>query len=109
MARLTPFSAAGMKPHSSWPRVSIDSIKLSRHGSLACSLSKLTPTRLFLPSVWNIWKAFPLTAPNSTPRAWLLRNSWAAFKGDFGQYFTPRELIAFAVEVLNPERTHVVL
>src|SRR5260363_394869 len=31
------------------------------------------------------------------------------FKGDFGQYFTPRELIAFAVEVLNPERTHVVL
>ncbi|MDR0674188.1 MAG: N-6 DNA methylase [Zoogloeaceae bacterium] len=26
------------------------------------------------------------------------------FKGDFGQYFTPREIIAFAVEVLNPER-----
>ena len=26
------------------------------------------------------------------------------FKGDFGQYFTPRELIAFAVEVLNPEQ-----
>ena len=24
------------------------------------------------------------------------------FKGDFGQYFTPRELISFAVEVLNP-------
>ncbi len=31
------------------------------------------------------------------------------FKGDFGQYFTPRELIAFAVEVLNPERKHLVL
>lgn len=31
------------------------------------------------------------------------------FKGDFGQYFTPRELIAFAVEVLNPERSHLVL
>ncbi len=31
------------------------------------------------------------------------------FKGDFGQYFTPRELIAFAVEMLNPERKHVVL
>ncbi len=31
------------------------------------------------------------------------------FKGDFGQYFTPRELIAFAVEVLNPERKHMVL
>src|SRR5260364_278414 len=94
MARLTPFSAAGMKPHSSWPRVSIDSIKLSRHGSLACSLSKLTPTRLFLPSVWNIWKAFPLTAPNSTPRAWLLRNSWAAF------------LKAISVNTLRREADH---
>jgi type I restriction enzyme M protein len=31
------------------------------------------------------------------------------FKGDFGQYFTPRELIAFAVEMLDPERTHLVL
>jgi len=31
------------------------------------------------------------------------------FKGDFGQYFTPRELIAFAVEVLNPERTNLIL
>ncbi|MDR3158948.1 MAG: N-6 DNA methylase [Zoogloeaceae bacterium] len=31
------------------------------------------------------------------------------FKGDFGQYFTPREIIAFAVEVLNPERGHLVL
>ncbi len=31
------------------------------------------------------------------------------FKGDFGQYFTPRELIAFAVEVLNPERKNLVL
>jgi type I restriction enzyme M protein len=28
------------------------------------------------------------------------------FKGDFGQYFTPRELIAFAVEVLDPERKY---
>jgi type I restriction enzyme M protein len=31
------------------------------------------------------------------------------FKGDFGQYFTPRELIAFAVEILNPERRQLVL
>lgn len=31
------------------------------------------------------------------------------FKGDFGQYFTPRELIAFAVEILNPERKDTVL
>jgi type I restriction enzyme M protein len=31
------------------------------------------------------------------------------FKGDFGQYFTPRELIAFAVEVLDPERKFLVL
>lgn len=31
------------------------------------------------------------------------------FKGDFGQYFTPRELIAFAVEILNPERRDMVL
>jgi len=31
------------------------------------------------------------------------------FKGDFGQYFTPRELIAFAVEVLDPERKHLIL
>lgn len=31
------------------------------------------------------------------------------FKGDFGQYFTPRELIGFAVEVLNPKRTQLVL
>ncbi len=31
------------------------------------------------------------------------------FKGDFGQYFTPRELIAFAVEVLDPKRNHLVL
>ncbi|HVU00016.1 MAG TPA: N-6 DNA methylase [Acidobacteriaceae bacterium] len=31
------------------------------------------------------------------------------FKGDFGQYFTPRELIGFAVEILNPERKQLVL
>ena len=31
------------------------------------------------------------------------------FKGDFGQYFTPRELIAFAVKVLDPKREHLVL
>ncbi len=31
------------------------------------------------------------------------------FKGDFGQYFTPRELIAFAVEMLDPERKQVIL
>ena len=31
------------------------------------------------------------------------------FKGDFGQYFTPRELIAFAVAVLDPKRTDLVL
>ena len=31
------------------------------------------------------------------------------FKGDFGQYFTPRELIAFAVEMLDPKRTDVVM
>ena len=31
------------------------------------------------------------------------------FKGDFGQYFTPRELIAFAVEILKPERKQLVL
>jgi len=31
------------------------------------------------------------------------------FKGDFGQYFTPRELIAFSVEVLNPQRKHLIL
>ncbi len=31
------------------------------------------------------------------------------FKGDFGQYFTPRELIAFAVQVLNPGRRDLIL
>jgi hypothetical protein len=31
------------------------------------------------------------------------------FKGDFGQYFTPRELIGFAVELLNPQRKQLVL
>ena len=31
------------------------------------------------------------------------------FKGDFGQYFTPRELIGFAVEMLNPQRGDMVL
>src|SRR5258708_22851640 len=31
------------------------------------------------------------------------------FKGDFGQYFTPRELVAFAVEILNPKRKQLVL
>jgi type I restriction enzyme M protein len=31
------------------------------------------------------------------------------FKGDFGQYFTPRELIAFSVEVLNPTQRHLIL
>ena len=31
------------------------------------------------------------------------------FKGDFGQYFTPRELIAFAVALLQPSRTDLVL
>ncbi len=31
------------------------------------------------------------------------------FKGDFGQYFTPRELIGFAVEMMNPQRKELVL
>ena len=31
------------------------------------------------------------------------------FKGDFGQFFTPRELIAFAVAMLEPKRTDIVL
>ena len=31
------------------------------------------------------------------------------FKGDFGQYFTPRELISFAVAMLNPKREDLVL
>ena len=31
------------------------------------------------------------------------------FKGDFGQYFTPRELIAFAVEFLDPKRNDLIL
>jgi type I restriction enzyme M protein len=31
------------------------------------------------------------------------------FKGDFGQYFTPRELIAFCVQMLQPDRNHLVL
>ncbi len=31
------------------------------------------------------------------------------FKGDFGQYFTPRELIAFCVEMLDPNRNDLVL
>lgn len=31
------------------------------------------------------------------------------FKGDFGAYFTPRELIAFSIELLNPEPKHLVL
>jgi type I restriction enzyme M protein len=31
------------------------------------------------------------------------------FKGDFGQYFTPRELIAFCVEILAPEHKQLVL
>ena len=31
------------------------------------------------------------------------------FKGDFGQYFTPRDLIAFCVQMLAPERTQRVL
>ena len=31
------------------------------------------------------------------------------FKGDFGQYFTPRELITFCVEMLNPTRNDLVL
>ena len=31
------------------------------------------------------------------------------FKGDFGQYFTPRDLIAFCVEMLQPARKDLVL
>lgn len=31
------------------------------------------------------------------------------FKGDFGQYFTPRELIAFCVHILNPDANEVIL
>ena len=31
------------------------------------------------------------------------------FKGDFGQYFTPRELIAFAVEILSPQQGDLIL
>jgi len=31
------------------------------------------------------------------------------FKGDFGQYFTPRELIAFSVAMLEPKRTDLIL
>ena len=31
------------------------------------------------------------------------------FKGDFGQYFTPRELISFAVQILDPGRNDLIL
>ena len=31
------------------------------------------------------------------------------FKGDFGQYFTPRELIAFSVAMLDPQRDQMIL
>lgn len=31
------------------------------------------------------------------------------FKGDFGQYFTPREIIQFSVELLAPQNTELVL
>lgn len=31
------------------------------------------------------------------------------FKGDFGQYFTPREIIQFAVEMMNPDSEDLVL
>ena len=31
------------------------------------------------------------------------------FKGDFGQYFTPRELIAFAVTMMEPKRSDFIL
>jgi len=31
------------------------------------------------------------------------------FKGDFGQYFTPREIIAFAVEMMRPKADDLVL
>lgn len=31
------------------------------------------------------------------------------FKGDFGQYFTPREIIAFAVEMMQPDKEELVL
>jgi type I restriction enzyme M protein len=31
------------------------------------------------------------------------------FKGDFGQYFTPRELIAFSVQILRPSNRDLVL
>ena len=31
------------------------------------------------------------------------------FKGEFGQYFTPRELIAFAVALLQPKRSDLIL
>jgi type I restriction enzyme M protein len=31
------------------------------------------------------------------------------FKGDFGQYFTPREIIDFSVQILEPEQDKVVL
>ena len=31
------------------------------------------------------------------------------FKGDFGQYFTPRELVAFCVAALDPQRLNMVL
>ncbi len=31
------------------------------------------------------------------------------FKGEFGQYFTPRELVAFAVEALDPQRDDLIL
>jgi len=33
----------------------------------------------------------------------------AFFKGDFGQYFTPREIIAFAVEMMQPGNEELVL
>lgn len=31
------------------------------------------------------------------------------FKGDFGQYFTPRELVAFSVAMLDPQRENLIL
>ncbi|MEH1958557.1 MAG: class I SAM-dependent DNA methyltransferase, partial [Nostoc sp.] len=97
-------------------------------GSLLVRRSLMLPnSNLFVPRIWDFCKRSNVDPPVlaqvvehlealSLDRTELDTKGVAFeefmggfFKGDFGQYFTPRELIAFAVEVLNPERKQLVL
>lgn len=90
MASPTPSSAAPARALRNWPPAFTNSTGLNRNWSLTFSPTRSTSIRLFWRSAWNTWRAFRSTAPNSTPRAWPSRSSWADFSRAISASTLPR-------------------